>query len=76
MATPTQQTTTECILPDDDAPPIPQYKPDGEEISSTSNINKDEDGDNIPSVKNPTFTNSSQADIMYAEVGIRSAAKT
>ncbi len=74
MATPTQQTTTECILPDDDAPPIPQYKPDGGEISSTSNIN--EDGDNIPSVKNPTLTNSSQADIMYAEVGIRSAAKT
>ncbi len=73
MATPTQQTTTECILPDDDAPPIPQYKPDGEEISSTS-IN--EDGDNIPSVKNPSLTNSSQADIMYAEVGIRSAAKT
>ncbi len=74
MATPTQQTTTECILPDDDAPPIPQYKQDGEEISSTSNIN--EDGDNVSSVKNPTLTNSSQADIMYAEVGIRSAAKT
>ncbi len=42
-------------------------------ISFTSNFN--EDGDNVSSVKNPTLTNSSQADIMYAEVGIKSADK-
>ena len=51
----------EDIPVDEDAPPIPEFNPGS---------------DNAPAVENPTTTNSSPVDVMYAEVGTRSAAKT
>ncbi len=51
----------EDIPVDEDAPPVAKFNP----------------GDNdAPAVENPTTTNSSPVDVMYAEVGTRAAAKT